>query len=113
MAIDGHIYILYADGRVARFLGGQPAPFELAGLHEPLRSPTAIFTDEDAEFVYVADAGNRRIVQLDKEGHFVRQFRPAEEGAFDRLRGLYVDEKGGRLFFVSGNALYLADIPTE
>ena len=113
MAIDGHVYVLYADGRVARFLGGQPAPFELSGLHEPLRSPTAIFTDEDAEFVYVADAGNRRIVQLDKEGRFVRQFRPAEGSAFDRLRGLYVDERGGRLFFVSGHALYLADIPTE
>jgi len=113
MAIDGHVYVLYADGRVARFLGGQPAPFELAGLYEPLRSPTAIFTDEEAEFVYVADAGNRRIVQLDKEGRFVRQFRPAEGSAFDHLKGLYVDENGGRLFFVSGHALYLADIPTE
>jgi len=113
MAIDGHVYVLYADGRVARFLGGQPAPFELAGLYEPLRSPTAIFTDEEAEFVYVADAGNRRIVQLGKEGRFVSQFRPAEGSAFDHLKGLYVDENGGRLFFVSGNALYLADIPTE
>jgi hypothetical protein len=113
MAVDGQIYVLYADGRILKFLGGQPAPFELVGLYEPLRSPTALFTSEEAEFLYVADAGNKRIVQLTKEGQFLRQFKAGEGEALDQLKGLFASEAYHRLYFVSGNKLYVTNIPSE
>ena len=113
MAIDGQIYILYADGRILKFLGGQPAPFELTGLYEPLQNPTALFTSEEAKFLYVADAGNNRIVQLTKEGRFLRQFKAGEGAAFDQLKGLVVLEKYNLLYFISGNKLYVTNIPAE
>jgi hypothetical protein len=113
MAIDGYIYFLYADGRILKFMGGEPAPFEQTELDEPLRGPTAIFTgpDEETKFLYVADAGNRRIVQFSKEGQFIRQFRPAEAGVFDQLKSLHVDEIGSKFYILSGNTLYMANIP--
>ncbi|HID62435.1 MAG TPA: hypothetical protein EYP49_06795 [Anaerolineae bacterium] len=113
MAIDGYIYLLYADGRILKFMGGEPAPFEQTELDEPLRGPTAIFTkpDEETKFLYVADAGNRRIVQFSKEGQFIRQFRPAEAGVFDQLKSLHVDEIGSKFYILSGNTLYMANIP--
>jgi len=113
MAIDGYIYLLYADGRILKFMGGEPAPFEQTELDEPLRGPTAIFTspDEETKFLYVADAGNGRIVQFSKEGQFIRQFRAAEAGVFDQLRSLYVDEVGSKFYILSGDALYMANIP--
>lgn len=113
MAIDGQVYILYADGRILKFLGGQPAPFELVGLYEPLRNPTALFTSEEAEFLYVADAGNKRIVQISKEGRFLRQFKAGEGEALDQLKGLFASETYHRLYFVSGNKLYVTNIPSE
>lgn len=113
MAIDGQVYILYADGRILKFLGGQPAPFELVGLYEPLRNPTALFTSEEAEFLYIADAGNKRIVQLTKEGRFLRQFKAGEGEALDQLKGLFASETYHRLYFVSGNKLYVTNIPSE
>ncbi len=113
MAIDGQIYLLYADGRILKFLGGQPAPFELTGLYEPLQNPTALFASEEAEFLYVADAGNNRIVQLTKEGNFVRQFRVAQGDAFDQLKGLFASEKYHLLYFVNDNKLYVTNIPAE
>jgi hypothetical protein len=113
MAIDGQVYILYADGRIVKCLGGQPAPFELTGLYEPLRNPTAIFTSEEAEFLYVADAGNKRIVQLSKEGRFLRQFKAGRGEALDQLKGLFASETYHRLYFVSGNKLYVTNIPSE
>jgi hypothetical protein len=113
MAIDGSIYLLYADGRILKFVGGELAPFEQTELDEPLRGPTAIFTrpDEETKFLYVADAGNKRIVQFSKEGQFIRQFRPAEAGVFDQLKSLHVDEIGSKFYILSGNTLYMANIP--
>lgn len=113
MAIDGSIYLLYADGRILKFMGGELAPFEQTELDEPLRGPTAIFTspDEETKFLYVADAGNRRIVQFSKEGQFIRQFKAAEAGVFDQLKSLHVDEIGSKFYVLSGNTLYMANIP--
>ncbi|MFQ5812779.1 MAG: hypothetical protein ACE5I2_06270 [Anaerolineae bacterium] len=113
MALDGPVYILYADGRILKFLDGQPAPFEMAGLYEPLRNPTALFTSEEAEFLYVADAGNDRIVQLTKEGRFLRQLKAGEGEALDQLKGLFALEKYNLLYFVSGNTLHVTNIPSE
>jgi hypothetical protein len=115
MAIDGYIYVLYADGMIRKFESGSPVPFDMGDLDQPLSNPTAIFTapDQQVRFVYVADAGNRRIVQLDKNGHFVHQLKSREEESvnFEGLGSIFVDELTGRLYFVDSNALYVASIP--
>jgi len=63
----------------------------------------------------VADAGNRRILRLNKDGSFVRQFRAADDQAFAQIRGVFVDEAASqpKLFVVSENRLYAFDIPPE
>lgn len=114
MAIDGHIYVLLRDGTILRFLGGQQEPFSISGLSDQdLQDPTAIFAYPEAEYIYVVDAGNQRIVQLDKEGAFVRQFRPArQEGElFQSLRDVVVNEATGQLLILNSNALILSSIP--
>jgi len=113
MALDGQIYLLYADGRILKFDDGQPAPFEITGLYEPLQNPTALFTSEETQFVYVTDAGNNRILQLTKEGGFLRQLKAATGESFDDLKGLFAIEKFNLLYFVSGNKLYVTNIPAE
>lgn len=117
MTIDGAIYILFRDGRISKYLSGQPAEFNLTGLDIPLSNPVAIFTapDEEAQHLYVADAGHRRIVQLNKDGSFVRQFKPrvGEAIQFDNLQDIYVDEIGGRIYILDNNNFYLTNIPTE
>jgi hypothetical protein len=112
MAIDGSIYLLYANGTILKFFGGEPIPFELKGLGEPLKTPTSLFTDEQTNFIYVADPGNRRILQLRKDGELFRQFKLTNGNAFEDVKGLFVDEAGGRLYILSGKALYLAEIPS-
>lgn len=117
LAIDGAVYILYKDGRISKFEGGQQAGFNLTGLDKPLSNPVAIFTapNELVQHIYVADAGNRRVVQLNKDGAFVRQFKPREgEGvSFADLQDIFVDEIGGRLYVLDSNNLYVGNIPNE
>jgi hypothetical protein len=113
MAVAEEIYVLYADGHILKFDDGQPVPFEMTGLHDPLQNPTALFASEKAESLYIADAGNKRIVQLTKEGNFLRQFKAGEGEAFDQLKSLFALEKYNLLYFVGGNRLYVTNIPSE
>ena len=118
MAIDGNVYVLFADGAILKFYNGEPRPFPMRGLPTPMRSPTIIFVSGPQEadavgYVYVADTGNRRIVQLDKEGNYIRQFQAKPgETHLDRLRGIYVDEDYGRMFILSDKTLWLTNLPS-
>jgi hypothetical protein len=117
LTIDGAIYVLYSEGVISKFLGGQPADFNVTGLDKPFNRPVAIFTapDEEVQHIYVADAGNQRIVQLNKDGSFVRQFKPrvGEAVSFANLQDIFVDEISGRLYILDSNNLYLATLPGE
>ena len=117
MAVDGNLYVLFANGEVAKFYEGERVPFTMNGLPSPMRSPTAIFVsgeqEPDAEgHVYVADTGNQRVVQLDKDGNYIRQLKAKLDGQeMEGLRGLWVDEKTERLLLVSDGALWYAKLP--
>jgi hypothetical protein len=119
MGIGDSLYLLYANGDIHKLSTGKPDAFDISDWDSPPRAPTAIFTrpPNDAQWVYVADAGNNRIVQCSKAGQFRRQFRlddSSEAGASDALAGvtsLFVDEIGGRAYFLSGKSLYMLILP--
>ena len=118
MVVDGNLYVLFADGTIKKFLQGEVVTFNMASLPSSMRSPMAMCVsgEKDPEatgYVYVADTGNNRIVQFDKQGNYVRQFcNQSGETQLDQVRGLYVDEANSRIFFVSGSTLWLADLPS-
>ncbi|MDM8531981.1 hypothetical protein QUF63_12480 [Anaerolineales bacterium HSG25] len=114
-SIDGAVYVLFQDGRVSKFRSGRPDEFALTGLDKPLKAPVSIFTapDEEVQHIYIADAGNQRIVQLNKDGSFVRQFKPAvgEAVSFANLQDIFVDEISQRIYILDSNNLYMGDMP--
>jgi len=113
MAIDGDIYVLLAEGVITKFTTGERKPFVVEGLEEGFLNPHAIFTNPGTDHIYIVESG--RIVELTKEGRFVRQLLPSREeaAAFQELSTIFVDEARGRLFILSGKRLYLADLPME
>ncbi|MHB0877933.1 MAG: NHL repeat-containing protein, partial [Anaerolineae bacterium] len=117
MAVDGDVYLLYADGLVAKLRGGEQMPFEMTGLDARLSNPTAMcvtaaVAPDNPGYIYIADAGNQRIVQLTKDGQFVRQFKPKRgDESFANVTGLYVDEEAGKIEILTGNGLLLANLP--
>ncbi|MGB5932902.1 MAG: hypothetical protein WBH57_07540 [Anaerolineae bacterium] len=113
MVIDGDIYVLLAEGVIMKFTAGERKPFVVEGLERGFSNPLAIFTNQGTDHIYVVESG--RIVELSKEGRFVRQLRPSreEEEAFQELSTVFVDEGKGRLFILSGKRPYLADLPME
>jgi hypothetical protein len=115
MGIDGSIYLLHNYGKLDKYHGGETEPFSVTGVPRPLTGANALHMDveEALQYIYVADASERRIVQLDREGAFVRQLQPAlaQEDLFRQLSGLFVDETGAKLYYVAANALYVTDLP--
>jgi hypothetical protein len=114
LAIDGDVWLVRQDGTVSRYNQGRPNDITFAGLDSPIVKPLAIFTSERISNLYVIDAGNQRVVQLDKAtGRFARQFKPHSQArdAFKSLQALTVDEANRRFFFVSDGKAYIATIP--
>jgi len=113
MAIDGNIYVLYEDGEILQFLQGEhQAEFRVRGLPDDSIQAVALAVDRDggSGAVYVADAGNERVVVLGPDGAFQSQLRPAQPRGddFDALEALVVEEASGRLYVISAGRLYLA-----
>jgi hypothetical protein len=115
MGIDGNIFILHNGGKLDKYYGGERVPFAVTRVPRPLSGGNALYleVEEDTQYIYVADASERRIVQLDREGAFVRQLQPrlGQEDLFRQLAGLYVDEMGAKLYYVAANALFITDLP--
>ncbi len=114
IAIDGDVWILRANGMILRYNQGKPVDFALRDPQAQLFKPAALYTSASTGSLYIADAGNKRLVQIDKaNGKLLRQFRPSGlfADAFSNLKALAVDEAKERFFFVSGNQAYLATIP--
>ncbi len=113
MAIDGDIWILNSDGTVLRYRGGTQIQFELGVLPTPLKTPVAIFTRPEVDSLYIADAGNQRIVEFDKNGKFVRQFEPYAEKSdvFQNLKDFTVNDAKRKLYFINTTAAFMANLP--
>jgi len=109
LVIDGDVYLLLRDGKVLKFSNGRPHPFSQDGLDRPLLRPVALFADPATKALYVADAGNNRIVVFNKaDGKFLRQYLlPDATAVYD----LWVDEGQGTLLMVGDARLYMAKMP--
>jgi hypothetical protein len=110
MAIDGSIYILYADGTILKFLRRELQPFDVSGLFDDTSQAVALAVDSDSSggAIYVADRGNGRVVALEPDGAFRAQFC-AE--VFDALETLAVDEAAKQLYVISDGRFYVASLP--
>lgn len=111
MAIDGNIWLLFADGRLLKFFGGEQRPFIWRGIPDPLSGPTDIAVPLQGNRIYVADAGNGRIIEATKDGQFLRQFRMRQGDILRNLRSLFLDEAGSMFYILTDSQLYRVDIP--
>lgn len=120
MGIDeeGRIYILFSDGTISRYLGGQPTDFNLYD------SPVDGITDGQAIFVstdprdygmYVADQDNEAIYQITQGGTVNFGYRPLDllSDAFDEISGIYSDPSRDNLYVLSDNTLYLITLSAQ
>jgi len=114
-AIDGDIFVLLQDSSVLRFSGGRKVPFETNGLVGEAVQATRIFTEVNADSLYLVDPKNERIVEIDKsEGSFVRQFKfSGKDNFFANIRSIWIDENETKLVVLGENSVRQFVIPKK
>jgi hypothetical protein len=103
MAIDGSIWLLNNDGSMLKLANGAAQPFPITGLAQPLGKGGQLYTDGGEQSLYVLDTASNRLVQIGKDGHYVRQFKyslPAPPSGF------WPDEAGHQAYMLSNNTVY-------
>ncbi|MDD5251010.1 MAG: hypothetical protein PHT12_00075 [Patescibacteria group bacterium] len=103
LAIDGDVWVLSTDGRVAKLASGSRREFSLAAVEPALGQPRRLRTSAGDANLYVYDGNPARVVSFEKKtGALVAQYESDQlSGAGDFL----VDEKAGLLYVVNGNRL--------
>lgn len=107
MAIDGSIWLLAQNGKMLKFTQGAPVGLSLAGLAKSLSSPALIRTNEESQFVYVLDKGNRRILVFSKSGEYQSEY--LWEG-ISEVTDMVVLEAERKIFLLAGSKIYEIDL---
>jgi DNA-binding beta-propeller fold protein YncE len=110
MGIDTSVYVLKANGELQMYTQGVQDEFEIDGLVGVFSNPVDIVIDVDLESIYVADAGNKRIVVITKEGELVKQYKLTDERMWDDIRGLSVNSDETKAFVLNGSKVYEVDL---
>lgn len=114
MTIDGDVWLLRNTGGLVQCSTARCNEIAIRDLEIPLAKPVAAFTAPTLSALYIADAGNQRIVQIDKSAsRFARQFKPSAQQAeiFSSLKAFTADDK--KFYFINENKAYLATIPAS
>jgi hypothetical protein len=110
-ACGGHVYLLFRNGILTKYTRGEPVAFEAVVPDKRLQDTPAFFVGPEGCHLYVADAGNSRLVELDADGTFLFQYRLAEGETLHGVRSLFVDEVADAFYILTGDALYRTPIP--
>ncbi|MGH2536661.1 MAG: hypothetical protein ACRDHL_04630 [Candidatus Promineifilaceae bacterium] len=117
-ADDGSVVLLYADGRLRRYVNGRLlwSESELAanGLEQPLVAPVSLKIAGRGlnSSLFILDPGSARVVQLSLGGTYLAEFKAqtdAGEELFAQAGDLDVAAEPMRLFVGAGNRLYRLD----
>jgi DNA-binding beta-propeller fold protein YncE len=103
IAIDGDIYVLKNSGEIIKISLGKLANFAVKTIDPPLSNPKKIQTRDNMKFIYILDAGNKRIVAIDKEGYIAKQY---SSPLFNDLKDFVVLERDKKIYVLNGSIVY-------
>ncbi len=106
LAIDGSLWIV--DGQnIIKLTRGVKEGFAISGLEKPLGINPQVYTNEDAEKLYILDPANGRIVTIKKTGEYMASYINPSLG---QATSLVANEKTGKIYLVAGSKIWQIDI---
>ena len=106
-AIDGEVWVATREGELHKLVSGEEEKFEVTGLAEPFTHALQVFTHEDLENLYILEPNGKRVVVLNKKGEFLKEIKSE---SLTSTTALFVSEKLGKAFAVSGSIVYAMSI---
>ncbi len=103
MAIDGSVWTITQGGEIQKLVRGQSEKINISGLSKKISQAKQIFTDSDSQFLYIFDAGNNRIVVVNKSGQYQAEYLDDKLGETTKIA---VVESQKKVFLLSGSKIY-------
>lgn len=105
-AIDGSIWVSKKD-RILKYTRGKRDDFAISGLVNQAVNFSSIYTDSDAENIYVVDKLNGALLVIKKDGFYQKAYQDRE---FKKVNSFIVDEAAGKVYIVSGSKVLEASL---
>lgn len=105
--IDGSIYLLFNDGRLAKYLTGSEESFKLDAIIPPLENPDKIVVSQDLDRIYILEKSKNRIAVFDKNGKFISQYLADN---LTRLKDFALNEKTKTIYLLNNTFVYSGKI---
>ncbi len=105
MGIDISIFLLRPDELIS-FTTGERDEFSLKDLDTPLNNAKEVIINPEFEYIYIADAGNKRVVIADRQGNLVRQLKLENEAEWEFMRGITVTDDEATLYVLAGTKVF-------
>ncbi|MEM7126126.1 MAG: hypothetical protein AAF702_07350 [Chloroflexota bacterium] len=112
MTIDGDIWILLQEGLLLPYSQGIQRDFVLDDDVGIITEPVDLFVGAHTNsYIYLADAGEDRILIFSKSGAYIQQLKAPEENTLQNLRGIYVDELSKTIYLLTQAGLFQHPLP--
>lgn len=104
IAIDGNVYVLEGTGDIRKFYAGAKQEMFINEAPDNLfKTPTALYTNEKTDQVFVLDGKNSRVLVFMKDtqgGNLVYKTQYLIEGG-EQLRDIYVDSAAKQMYLLT------------
>lgn len=109
MEIAYSIYVADSNS-ISVYTQGNRGNFEVTDLPKQFREISDLVVNVDYDNIYVADKGNNRIVVLDTNGKYIKEFTAENNTAFNDIRSISVNPSETIMFVLSGSKVYEIDL---
>jgi hypothetical protein len=106
MKIAYSIYVITESNNLVSYTTGKKDVFEIKGLDKPLKDAKEVVTETAFSNVYILDAGENRIVVLDKKGNFIKQYKNQDVSSWKSLRSITVSLDEKIIYVLDGSKVY-------
>jgi hypothetical protein len=108
MAVAYSIYLITVDNQLLKYTSGKKDDFSISAIGESavMSNAVQVFADVELNNIYVADAGNGRVLAFDDKGNLVKEYKPQKEGAWKDIKSIGVTSDEKTMYVLSGSKVY-------
>ncbi len=112
ISIDGHLYLLYADGVMKRYFGGNEVAFTFSGFNEGSEPGTVLtegFYLNDSPIApgfFLISRGTRTIFETTAAGTFMDSYQAFDQDMLELMSAVAAFPEQSVLYVASGNTIF-------
>ncbi|HBR80269.1 MAG: hypothetical protein UX09_C0030G0011 [Candidatus Uhrbacteria bacterium GW2011_GWE2_45_35] len=104
LAVDGTVFILRANGKILRFVGGRDVAWTQGIVEPAITSASDIWTSAESSYVYLLDPAGQRLVVYEKESGTLKvQYHSS---SFTSLTDFAVNETNKTIYLLGDSRVY-------